>query len=75
MSSMTPEEGRAYLERWELLRKVEAAELRNTPMDAKLRKLAALMESRGAFGIDPRREAEARVVRERWERIKRSTRG
>ncbi len=71
---MTPEQARAYFERWELVRKVETAALRNTSMDSKLRQVAALMESRKAFGLDPQREAETQAVRERWERIRQAMR-
>ena len=69
---MTPEQVRAFFERWRLLREVEAEELRRTPLDSKLRQLAALMESRTALGFDPQREAETQAVRERWEAIKKA---
>ena len=71
MSSLTNEQARAYLERWELVREAEATELRLTPMETKLRQLAALMQSREIFAVDPDREAECRRVRELWGRIKR----
>jgi hypothetical protein len=74
MSAMTPEQARAFFERWKLVREVEAAELRHTSMDSKLRQLGALMESRKAFGFDPQRETEAQAVRERWERIRQALR-
>jgi hypothetical protein len=69
---MTPEQARAHLERWELVRAAEAAELQRTPMGTKLAQLAALMQTRGAFGADPHREAQTREVRERWARIRRA---
>lgn len=71
---MTPEQARAFFQRWKLVREVEAVELRHTSMDSKLRQLAALMESRKAFGFDPQRETEAQAVRERWERIRQAMR-
>ena len=71
MGAMTPEEARAYLARWKLVREVEAAELRRTSMEMKLRQLAALMQVRSVFGGDSGREAETQVIRERWARIKR----
>lgn len=74
MSAMTPEQARAFFERWKLVREVEAAELRRTSMDSKLRQLAALMESRAAFGPDPQRESETEAVRERWMRIRQALR-
>jgi hypothetical protein len=75
MPKMTPDEARAYLQRWELLREVEAAELRRTPMETKLRQLAALMAARDVFGPEPDREEQVLLVRERWARIKRALRG
>jgi hypothetical protein len=70
MTFITPEQARGYLERWELVRQAEAAEILRTPMETKLRQLAALMQTRGAFGADPHREAKTREVRERWARIR-----
>ena len=75
MAKMTPDEARAYLQRWELLLEVEAAELRRTSMETKLRQLAALMAARDVFGPEPDREAQVLVVRERWARIKQALRG
>lgn len=75
MAKMTPDEARAYLQRWELLREVEAAELRRTSMETKLRQLAALMAARDVFGPEPDRDTEVLVVRERWARIKQALRG
>jgi hypothetical protein len=72
MTSLTRAQARAYLERWVLVREVETAEHRCAPMDLKVRQLAALMQSRAAFGADPSREAEAEEVRKRWARIRRA---
>jgi len=66
MTAMTPEQARAYLERWELVREAEAVELQRTPMAMKFRQLVALVDSRDAFGDDPQREQEIGSVRERW---------
>jgi hypothetical protein len=66
MSTITPEQARAYLRRWDLVRDAEAAELQRTPMALKLCQLEALMASRDAFGDDPQREQEIESVRERW---------
>ena len=52
-----------------MVRYVESAELRNTPMETKLTQLAALMSSRDVFGPEPDREAQLRDVRERWARV------
>lgn len=72
MSSLTPQQAHAYLERWRLVGEMEAAELRRTPMETKLRQLAALMQARRVFGVEPSREMETEAVRERWARIKRA---
>jgi hypothetical protein len=75
MAAITPEEARAYFRRWELVRDVEASELRRTPMETKLQQLGALLASRHVFGPEPDREAETRVVRERWARLRRALSG
>jgi hypothetical protein len=75
MVAVTPEEALAYFRRWELVRDVEARELRRTPMETKLQQLAALMASRHVFGPEPDREAQIQVVRERWARLRRALSG
>jgi hypothetical protein len=72
MSAITPEQARAYLERWDLVCDAEAVELQRTPMALKFRQLEALMASRDAFGIDPQREREIESVRERWAALRRA---
>jgi hypothetical protein len=66
MSAITPEQARAYLQRWDLVRDAEAFELQRIPMALKLRQLEALIASRDAFGDDPHRELEIESIRERW---------
>jgi hypothetical protein len=44
-------------------------------METKLQQLAALMASRHVFGPEPDREAQIRVVRERWARLRRALSG
>jgi hypothetical protein len=75
MRKMTPEEARDYLQRWELLRDVEAAELRRTSLETKLQQLAALMAARDLFGPEPDRETQLLDVRELWARLRRAVRG
>lgn len=72
MSRITPEEGRAYLERWRLAREAEALGLRRTPLRVKFEQLAALVASRQLFRPDPERDRQAREVRERWLRLRRA---
>jgi hypothetical protein len=47
MAAITPEEARAFADRW-------AA--RRTPVEKKLMQLCALMASRNLFAVDPERE-------------------
>jgi hypothetical protein len=75
MAAVTLEEALAYFRRWDLVREVEARELRRTPMEIKLQQLAALMASRHVFGPEPDREAQIRVVRERWARLRQALSG
>ena len=75
MEAMTPEQARAYFRRWELLREEEARQLSRTPIETKLRQLAALMASRHLFAVEPDREAGVQAVRERWARLRRALSG
>lgn len=75
MEAITPEQARAYFRRWELLREEEARQLSRTPIETKLRQLAALMASRHLFGVEPDREAGVQAVRERWARLRRAMSG
>ena len=70
MPSITPDEARAYFERWALVAAIELEELRQTSMDTKLAQLASLMASRGLFPEDPTRENGVQEVRQRWARLK-----
>jgi hypothetical protein len=49
MAALNPEEVRAYLSRWDLVREREVAELRGTSLDTKLKQLEALVASRHLF--------------------------
>jgi len=67
---LTKEQATAFKRRWELLRPREIAELRATPIEVKLRQLAALMASVRDLGWDERlAEGEAAVWR-RWKRLR-----
>ena len=72
---MTPEQARSFFERWKLVRDMETAELRRTPMETKHRQLAALMASRHIFGPEHDREAQIQIVRERWARLRQALGG
>lgn len=75
MATITPEEAQAYARRWELVREMEAAELRRAPMETKLRQVSALMASRNLFDPEPDREPDVQAVRERWARLRRALGG
>jgi hypothetical protein len=70
MAAMTPEEAQAYIQRWELVRDIEAAELQRTPIETKLRQLAALMASHHLFAPELDREQQVAEVRDRWARLR-----
>jgi len=70
VATMTPEQARAYCQRWKLVREVEIATLRSTTMETKLRQLAALMASKHLFRADPVRDQEVSEVRDRWARLR-----
>lgn len=70
MAAMTPEQARGYIQRWTLVREFEAAELRHTSVETKLRQLAALMASRHLFGPEPDRERQILEVRDTWARLR-----
>lgn len=71
MAAITPKQARDYLDRWKLVHEVEIQELRNAPLDTKVRQLSILMASRDLFEHDDvEREKEEAVVRERWARIR-----
>lgn len=70
MSSITPEQAREYLSRWELVRQAEVKELRAASFETKLRQLDVLMASRNLFGIDRNRETQIQEIRDRWAQIR-----
>jgi hypothetical protein len=75
MTSITPEQARAYLERWKLVKQVQAEELRSVDLRTRLRQLSVLMASRSLFADDADRERQTREVRDRWMRIRETLRG
>ena len=70
MVSMSPEEVRAYLSRWELVRKLEVAELRRASPDTKLKQLEVLVASRHLFSPDSDDAVEQREIQERWAKVR-----
>jgi len=61
---------RKFRARWELVNAAEQKELQLTPLDQKLRQLAALMSSADAMGWSEVLASEEAEVRERWNRLR-----
>lgn len=70
MPAITPDEARAFLGRWKLVREQEILELRCASMETKFRQLSAFLASRQIFAMDPDRESDAQAVRERWVKLR-----
>ncbi len=69
---MTRDQGRAFRERWELVRAVQLKELQAASPASKLRRLAALMASARQLGWSEELRAGEAGVRERWIRLKKA---
>lgn len=65
-------EAQAYHARWKAANAAEREELRATPIETKLRQLAAMMASVKSFGWDESLQAEEIEVRKRWGRLRRN---
>jgi hypothetical protein len=72
MTSITPEQARAFLDRWKMVRESRADEPRERLMETRLRQLSVLVGSRELFDVDPHRERRVEDVRERWARIRKT---
>lgn len=70
MATITPDEARAYADRWAAMEAFELEELRRTSIETKLLQLAALMASRDLFAPDSARDKGVLEVRERWLRLR-----
>lgn len=75
MPSVTPAEARDYLAALKLANDYEIEELRQAPVELKLRQLWSLMSSAHLRGDELERDAEVRLVRERWARLYQALRG
>lgn len=71
--SFTKEKGRAYLRGLRLYNELEIRELRSRTTDEHLDAFNVVMETAEALGWkkDARDEKEQRIVRERWNRLRR----
>lgn len=72
---ISPQAAARYEQRWAIARKRLAEELRATPMETRLRRLAALMESASEFGWTRSLDAEDELVRARWMALRRARLG
>jgi hypothetical protein len=72
MTSITPKQARAFLDRWKMIRELGADELRDSSLETRLRQLSALVGSRQLFNVDADRERRVAEVRERWARIRKA---
>lgn len=70
MAAISPEQARAYLERFELLAEVQAAESQHASVEGRFRQLSALMSSRHVFRAEIDRERDVSIARERWDRLR-----
>lgn len=68
--AMTQAEGVAFKARWAMVEAAERDELRATPMDKKVRQLAALMASVEKLGWDQALADEEHMAREQWRRLR-----
>lgn len=75
MASITPEQALAYLQRFELLAEVQAAELQHASVESRFRQLSALMSSRHLFRAETDREQDVSIARERWDRLRQALGG
>jgi len=73
--SMTVAQARAFHARWKRVVRAEAAALRRSLMETRLRTLAALMASVPALDGLGRLATEDAAVRRRWARLRRVLRG
>ena len=67
---MTKAEARAWMDRWKIVNDFEREELRRTPIETKVRQLAAMMAMALRLDWHTSTDAELRLIRERWVRLK-----
>ena len=73
--TLTRKEVQAFRRRWEMVNAAEQAELRATPLEDKLRQLAALMASVQSLGWTAVLAKEETEVRVRWNRLRATLNG
>ena len=72
MATQTPADVRDHLEALARANVHELDELRKTPIERKLLQLWSLMSAARLLDNQAEREAEAREIRERWDRFRRT---
>jgi len=68
---ITKSEARAWKRRWKIINDFERKELRRTPLETKLRQLAAMMRMARELGLDRTDDEEVKAIRKVWVRMKR----
>lgn len=69
---MTKKDGREFLKRWRLVNEREREELRNTPVEEKLRQLGSLHALATGLGWHDTLAEGQEEVRQRWQRIRKA---
>jgi len=70
MQSTDKSDLQAWMARWKIVNDFEREELRRTPIDTKVRQLAAMMRMARALGWDAESQGEVDHVRSLWVRLK-----
>ncbi len=68
--AITRAQAKDFKKRWKAVNLFQRKELKETPLDQKLQKLAALMASAKALKWDEALLTEEEQIRERWKRLK-----
>ena len=69
---MTKAEAAGWRERWKAVEEAEREELRATPLEMKVRQLAALMAAAHELGWSEALAAKEAAVRERWMKLRKA---
>ncbi len=69
-TTMTKAEIQAWRDRWKLMNELDVEDLRQTPMDIKLKQLAALMASVDVFHARESLEADDQIGYDRWRKFR-----
>ena len=69
---LTRKQALEYVGRYRLMNRLDLQELAATPPERRLQQAAALMRSARVLGWSRRLEAEDRIVRKRWARLRKA---